>query len=182
MLLRRKASPIKVHGEHARRSRHGPTALEVACQTRDELRVAPHECTTAQLRTTTPGSTPARPRGKMRLCWKLVPGRDSRLPRPSYVLGRGVGGATAPLKYGVSGRRARYRRGPEATAYGTGRRTGVRPAQRTRQPLGDTAESFGARGTVYFGRHAFLFRRRVRPATVASAAVGVRADRAPAHF
>ena len=114
--------------------------------------------------------------------WKLVPGRDSRLPRPSYVLGRGVGGATAPLKYGVGGRRARYRRGPEATAYGTGRRTGVRPAQRTRQPLGDTAESFGARGTVYFGRHAFLFRRRVRPATVASAAVGVRADRAPAHF
>ena len=71
MLLRRKASPIKVHGEHAMRSRHGPTALEVACQTRDELRVAPHECTTAQLRTTTPGSTPARPRGKMRLCWKL---------------------------------------------------------------------------------------------------------------
>jgi|LauGreStaDraftv2_3_1035109.scaffolds.fasta_scaffold38000_1 hypothetical protein len=41
------------------RSRRGPTAHEVARHTRDEVRraerSAPHEYTTAQLRTTTPG-------------------------------------------------------------------------------------------------------------------------------
>jgi hypothetical protein len=62
------------------RSRRGLTAHEVARHTRDEVRraerSAPHEYTTAQLRTTTPGPTPARPREKMLLSRKLVPGRD----------------------------------------------------------------------------------------------------------
>lgn len=59
MLLRRKPSSIEEHGEHAMRSRRGPAAHGVARHTRDELRRAerraPHEYTTAQLRTTTPG-------------------------------------------------------------------------------------------------------------------------------